>query len=74
VVLTLTVAAKGRFRVIAGAAKGTARGTTFTNTDRCDGTLTQVRRGRVSLSFKGRASPRTVKAGHRYLVRARLFR
>ncbi|HEX6023808.1 MAG TPA: thrombospondin type 3 repeat-containing protein, partial [Solirubrobacter sp.] len=74
VVRTLAVAAKGRFRVIGRASKGTARGSTFTTIDRCDGTLTRVRRGRVTLRFDGRRSPRTVKAGRRYLVRARLFR
>ena len=42
-------------------------------TDRCNGTLTEVGKGRVSLKVKGRKQPVTVRAGQAFFVRARLF-
>ena len=45
-------------------------------TDRCDGTLTAVGKGKVTVAIKGKpdAKPITVKAGRAYLVKAKLFR
>ena len=39
--------ARGRFRTIGRKSSATVRGTVWDMTDRCDGTLTKVRRGRV---------------------------
>ncbi len=78
-VRALAMTAKGVFRTVGGAAtvtprKGTA---TFITTDRCDGTVTEVGRGRVTVVAK-KASKRTrkrrvVPAGRAYIVKARLF-
>lgn len=71
-VRTLSIVAKGLFRTVA--AKGvtaTGRNATWTTADRCDGTLTKVRRGRVAV--RSRHSTLTVTAGHNYLLKAKLF-
>ncbi len=73
VVRSLTLVVKGYVRVIAGASVATARRATLTTSDRCDGTLTQVARGRVTLAIKGRKARVTVPTGRRYLAAARLF-
>ena len=49
------------------------RGTNWLTADRCDGTLTQVGRGKVSLALKGKKKPVVVRAGQAYLVKAKLF-
>ena len=72
-VRTLSATVKGYFRTIAGASTTTARNATFNVSDRCEGTLTEVGRGKVSVAVKGRKKPITVTAGHAYLVRAQLF-
>ena len=72
-VRTLSATVKGYFRTFAGASTTIARNATFTVTDRCDGTLTEVGRGKVSVAVKGRKKPMTVNAGRGYLVRAELF-
>jgi ferric-dicitrate binding protein FerR (iron transport regulator) len=46
------------------------RGTIFTVTDRCDGTLTTVTRGRVAVRDTRRRKTIIVRAGKRYLARA----
>ena len=46
---------------------------TWSTTDRCDGTLTSVRRGRVSVLDRRRRREVTVRPGRVYLARARLF-
>ena len=71
VVRSLTVVAKGVFRAVGGASAATTKGATWMTVDRCDGTLTRVAKGRVSVVARGRRS--TVSAGHKLLVRARLF-
>jgi hypothetical protein len=43
----------------------------YSVSDRCDGTLTQVDKGRVSVRSGKRT--KTVRAGQRYLIKARLF-
>jgi hypothetical protein len=73
VVRSLSVVAKGVLRTLAGAAKATAKSATFIATDRCDGSLTQVGRGKVSVAVKGKKKPVTVRSGQAYFVKARLF-
>jgi hypothetical protein len=75
-VRSLDVAAKGIVRVVAGAAVLTPSGSasTWTTTDRSDGTLVTVAKGRVLATVtKGRQRTMVVRAGHSYLVKARLF-
>jgi hypothetical protein len=72
-VRTLSATVKGYFRTFAGASTTIARNATFNVTDRCDGTLTEVGRGKVSVVVKGHRTPITVPAGRAYLVRAQLF-
>ena len=73
VVRTLGLVAKGVFRAVGGASTATAKNATFNVTDRCDGTRTDVGKGRVTLKVKGRKKPVTVRAGRSFFVRARLF-
>ena len=74
-VRSLSVTAKGVFRAVGGAATASpAKGTaTFVTTDRCDGTVTEVGRGRVAVISKRTGKRRVVRPGQAYLVRARLF-
>ncbi len=74
IVRSLSMVAKGFFRAVGGASTATARSATFNTTDRCDGTLTEVGKGHVSLALKGKSHPVTVKAGQAFLVKAKLFR
>jgi hypothetical protein len=61
----------GKFRTKGRYSAGTVRGTDFTTTERCDGTLTTVRTGIVDvLNFRLRKTI-TVRAGHSYLARAK---
>ncbi len=73
VVRSVSVVAKGVLRTLGGAATATARSASFVTTDRCDGTLTEVGKGKVSLAVKGKRKPVTVKGGGAYFVKARLF-
>jgi hypothetical protein len=60
----------GRFRTRGRFSAATVRGTDFTVTDRCDGTLTKVTRGRVAVrDFRLRRTV-IVRAGRSYLARA----
>lgn len=61
----------GRFRSHGAHALATVRGTTWVMADRCDGTLTSVTKGAVSVRDLGRRKTVLVKAGHRYLAPAR---
>jgi Thrombospondin type 3 repeat len=72
-VRSLAVTAKGVLRAIGGAATATATSATFVTTDRCDGTLTQVGKGKVSLAVKGKKKPVIVRGGAAYFAKARLF-
>ena len=56
IVRSLSMVAKGLYRTIGGASTATARDATFVTTDRCDGTLTEVGKGRVKVAVKGRRS------------------
>ena len=61
---------KGRFRTKGRYSSATVRGTIWLTADRCDGTLTTVKRGTVSVRDLRRHKTVTVKAGHSYLARA----
>lgn len=73
VVRSISMVVKGFYRALGGASTATAKSATFNTTDRCDGTLTEVGRGSVSLAVKGKKQPVKVKAGRAYLVKAKLF-
>lgn len=62
---------KGRFRTRGRRASATVRGTWWLVEDRCDGTLTKVRRGKVRVRDFRRHKTILVKAHHSYLARAR---
>lgn len=68
IVRSLTMSGKGFFRAVGGASVGTARDATFITTDRCDGTLTEVGRGKVRVRDRRRKRGVTVRAGRGYLV------
>ena len=63
--------AGGRFRTRGRHSAATVRGTKWTTTDRCDGTLTTVTRGRVAVRDFRRQKTIIVTAGKRYLAEAR---
>jgi Tol biopolymer transport system component len=63
--------AKGKFRTKGRYSAATVRGTTWLVTDRCDGTLTSVKSGTVSVFDFKRHKTVKVKAGKSYLARAR---
>jgi hypothetical protein len=73
IVRSLSMVAKGYFRALGGASVATARSATFVTTDRCDGTVTEVGKGRVTLAVKGKKKPVVVRAGGAYLAKAKLF-
>jgi hypothetical protein len=60
----------GRFRTRGSNAVITVRGTTWFMADRCDGTLTRVAQGSVSVRDLHRDRTVVVTAGHRYLAKA----
>ena len=62
--------ARGRFRTRGRYSSATVRGTDWTVTDRCDGTLTKVRRGSVVVRDLRRRKKVILKAGRSRLVRA----
>ena len=73
-VRSLTAATtKGLYRVIGGAAITTAPDATWVTRDRCDGTRTEVGRGRVSVYDREEKTTERVPAGRSYLVKAKLF-
>jgi hypothetical protein len=63
--------ARGRFRTRGRHSAATVRGTKWIVSDRCDGTLTKVTRGRVVVRDFRRKRNVVVRAGHSYLARAR---
>ena len=63
--------ARGRFRTRGRGSAATVRGTVWTTTDRCDGTLTSVKRGRVAVRDFRRKRTVVVRAGKSYLARVR---
>ena len=62
---------KGKFRTDGKYSSATVRGTIWLVQDRCEGTLTKVRRGTVAVRDFKRKKTVTVKAGHTYLARRR---
>jgi hypothetical protein len=62
--------ARGRFRTRGRHSAATVRGTIWETQDRCDGTLTKVRRGRVAVRDFRRKRTIVVRAGKSYLARA----
>ena len=60
----------GRFRTRGRYSAGTVRGTVWDTSDRCDGTLTVVRRGSVRVQDFSKRRTITVRAGQSYLARA----
>ena len=73
VVRTFQVRANGLFRVSGGASRAEGGTATWHTTDRCTGTTTRVTRGKVTVYDKARRRTVTVRAGARYVARARLF-
>jgi hypothetical protein len=63
--------ARGRFRTRGRNSSATVRGTVWDMIDRCDGTLTRVRRGRVAVRDFRRRKTVIVRAGKSYLAQAR---
>jgi len=61
----------GRFRTHGRHSQATVRGTRWLTVDRCDGTLTRVTRGAVSVRDHVRDRTVLVRAGHSYLARSR---
>jgi hypothetical protein len=70
VIRQLWARASGRFRTRGRYSAATVRGTTWTMSDRCDGTLTKVKRGTVAVRDFGSHKTITVKAGKSYLASA----
>jgi hypothetical protein len=68
-VQTLHANISGRFRIAGRFSAGTARAGQWATSDRCDGTLTSVRRGSVQVTNLVRHSNVTVRGGHAYLAR-----
>jgi hypothetical protein len=60
----------GKFRTRGRYAAATVRGTIWTTTDYCDGTLVRVQRGVVAVQDFVRRKTITVKAGHSYFAKA----
>jgi hypothetical protein len=60
----------GKFRTHGNDSVATARGTAWVTHDRCDGTLTRVTDGAVSVRDLGRRRTVRVEAGHSYLARS----
>ena len=63
--------ARGRFRTRGRHSAATVRGTVWITADRCDGTLTTVKRGKVAVRDFRRKRTVTVRRGKSYLARAR---
>jgi hypothetical protein len=63
--------ATGQFRTRGRFSSATVRGTVWLTEDRCDGTLTRVRTGRVAVRDIARRRTVIVRAGQSYFARAR---
>ena len=59
----------GKFQTYGHDSVATVRGTEWLTEDRCDGTLTHVQHGAVSVRPRGKRHTITITAGHSYLVR-----
>jgi CSLREA domain-containing protein len=67
----LRAKAKGRYRTRGRHSAATVRGTKWTVTDRCDGTLTKVRRGKVAVRDFRLKRTIVLRRGKSYLAKAR---
>ena len=67
----LRSSARGRFRTSGRNSSATVRGTIWITADRCDGTLTTVKRGKVAVRDFRRKKTVVVGAGKSYLARAK---
>ena len=67
----LRASAQGRFRTSGRNSSATVRGTRWETIDRCDGTLTKVRRGSVVVRDFRKKKNIVLKSGKSYLARAR---
>jgi hypothetical protein len=72
-VRAVSVRGKGHFRAVGGASVGTSRNGTWITTDRCDGTLTEVGRGTVTVRDPRRHRTHKVRAGRGLLIKRALF-
>lgn len=70
VLTQLRATATGRFRTRGRYSSATVRGTSWTTTDRCDGTLTQVQRGTVIVADLRLHKNILLQAGGNYLAKA----
>ena len=70
-VRSLRGVAKGKFRTRGRNASATVRGTNWGTIDRCDGTLTRVRSGRVAVRDFVRKRTIILRAGQTYLAKNR---
>ena len=61
--------AHGRFRTRGRNSTATVRGTEWSVVDRCDGTLTTVKRGTVVVRDRVKHRTVTLRSGQRYLAR-----
>jgi hypothetical protein len=71
---TLRAKAKGPFRSTGRTAAATVRGTVWTTTDRCDGTLIAVQRDTVQVTNLLTRAVVLVHAGHSYFAKARTLK
>jgi hypothetical protein len=72
VIRQLSANATGRFRTRGRHSSATVRGTVWSVSDRCDGTLTSVREGTVAVRDFRKRKTVVVSAGESYLARRRL--
>jgi Tol biopolymer transport system component len=61
---------KGRFRTRGRFSAATVRGTKWLTVERCDGTFTQVAKGKVSVFVRATGRRLTLRAGRAYLAQA----
>ena len=71
VVARLWGESKGKFRTTARYSSATVRGTVWLTVERCDGSLTSVRRGVVAVYDKVKKKTVLVRAGRSYLAKPR---
>jgi len=71
VISRLGVNGKGRYRTRGRNSTATVRGTIWLTEERCDGTLTRVRRGVVRVFDRNTGRSVTLRAGQSYLARAK---
>ena len=73
VVRSLSVSGQGLFRAVGATATATARNARWNTVDRCDGTLTQVGRGRVTVTDAQGRRRAVVNGGRAFLLRGDPF-